>query len=861
MSSLQFPGKTLLTLTGVSTCDYIYHPTYTGTSAAIKMVEFIEKPEEVVVETQASPKKESDYGDETEFVEAVDEILETPGLKALLALKKQIKYDAADLAPEDSGLPPHIKKNSSLKSKEVGDESYKDNGDGSSDAEDDEPTAEEVGRDAATLREQAIKEHKTNVIDFAYRNDNGGEPYTSVDENGRKKQMRKVSRKRKRAENDPTYKDDGVDTEDSTDEDGGKRTKAAQNKRKRPKMKSTTQSDDEFEVSPETLSLADQERKKLEAKVAGPDPSSIPAQKLQGLLNIDGSKDTPEESQKETRKRKREINATAPGDSQKKKKKTTSETQVPPESSINPAPSSLVTPKPPHRGPHKVTQWRQQAQADADEIFALGLEEIEKKVTERQEHHLDVYTFGSNAQGQLGLGLGEAEHCKTAPTLVKELDSGRVGVVLVAAGARHGAALTRDNRILTWGEDKYGALGRDTEFSPEQAPLQSEVSGKVLYSTNNPNPYRLSPRAATPGYIETESFPAQTEFLDLVAGRSFTFALTTEGKVFGWGTFLVSQTVTSVPDPFTKTQANIMQRTNPDPNVEEHIVGFSPRIRVQTRPTQITSLPPCKSIVAGASHMLAMDFNGNVWSWGINTQSQLGHPQHPVQPLVHLNPRRLTSIPTKVQEICTGFNTSFFISEPIGPTPLYSTGQNSTYQAGHRHPSGAYGFVAAPCHSEALSMYKFKKVNGGIEHMHGINGEGRISTWGNPRDGRSGIKPANLKHLTPRQNISGPTKLFSNTEDIETRIQTMSSGPAHTILIEEKEGRAFAFGNGVDGQLGLAGRKEVVVEPTEIERVEETVLTGSHEEEVFKRQTMRWESVSCGWEFGILTTNAQIWWE
>jgi regulator of chromosome condensation len=50
----------------------------------------------------------------------------------------------------------------------------------------------------------------------------------------------------------------------------------------------------------------------------------------------------------------------------------------------------------------------------------------------------------------------------------------------------------------------------------------------------------LNPSEADPRQIDPKYFPDGTRFASLFAGDSTTFALTTTGLVFGWGTFRVS---------------------------------------------------------------------------------------------------------------------------------------------------------------------------------------------------------------------------------------------------------------------------------------------------------------------------------
>lgn len=57
-----------------------------------------------------------------------------------------------------------------------------------------------------------------------------------------------------------------------------------------------------------------------------------------------------------------------------------------------------------------------------------------------------VYTFGSNSYGQLGVGDLSS---RGSPTLVKITSTDNI--VMVAAGSHHTVVLTSDGDVLTWG--------------------------------------------------------------------------------------------------------------------------------------------------------------------------------------------------------------------------------------------------------------------------------------------------------------------------------------------------------------------------------------------------------------------------
>lgn len=123
-----------------------------------------------------------------------------------------------------------------------------------------------------------------------------------------------------------------------------------------------------------------------------------------------------------------------------------------------------------------------------------------------------VYVFGANSHGQLGLGHAQAN--VTQPTLNTGLTKDTVGVVDLAAGGNHCVALTYDNRVLTWGDNSDGQLGRETQATDEETtPMEVDCTAAGL--------------------------PAEAVFVQVAATESATFVLTEFGDVYGWGTFRV----------------------------------------------------------------------------------------------------------------------------------------------------------------------------------------------------------------------------------------------------------------------------------------------------------------------------------
>lgn len=151
---------------------------------------------------------------------------------------------------------------------------------------------------------------------------------------------------------------------------------------------------------------------------------------------------------------------------------------------------------------------------------------------------LNVYVCGEGSSGELGLGSAKNAVDVKRPRLNANLPADRVGVVQVAVGGMHCVALTYDNKILTWGVNDQGALGRDTTWDGGYKDIDKADNES---DSDSDDDIALNPHESTPTAIPSEAFPKDTVFVEVAAGDSSSFALTDDGQVYGWGTFRVSQ--------------------------------------------------------------------------------------------------------------------------------------------------------------------------------------------------------------------------------------------------------------------------------------------------------------------------------
>ena len=223
------------------------------------------------------------------------------------------------------------------------------------------------------------------------------------------------------------------------------------------------------------------------------------------------------------------------------KEKATAKTATKATDSAKPA-TKPRTGRPPKHKPEEDEEAEERLVTPPKKLRVTATKRTAKKdaINEVPTQRLNVYVFGEGASGELGLGPAKSAIDVKRPRLNPLLPADTVGVVQVSAGGMHVAALTHDNRILTWGVNDQGALGRNTRWDGGVMDVADDKSDSDTGSDSG-----LNPLEATPAEVPQRSFPEGTVFVQVAAGDSTTFALTDEGDVWGWGTFRVCCTLMS----------------------------------------------------------------------------------------------------------------------------------------------------------------------------------------------------------------------------------------------------------------------------------------------------------------------------
>ncbi|KAJ3556055.1 hypothetical protein NPX13_g10221 [Xylaria arbuscula] len=224
---------------------------------------------------------------------------------------------------------------------------------------------------------------------------------------------------------------------------------------------------------------------------------------------------------------------------------------------------------------------------------------------------LDVFVFGEGSSGELGLGSKKHEGKKPIdvkrPRINHNLDAEKVGIVDIACGGMHVVALTKDNRVLTWGVNDDKALGRDTTWSGGVRDVDAEESDDDDDDDTGVNPNESTPTQIENGELdEVQPTPMLIaplqDITDIACGANHVVALDVHGKVWTWGS----------GGQFQLGRKPLTRHGGPTATLQPEPCGMFGKRHYAV------------SIAAGSYHSFYIDNQQRVWSWGLNNYSQTG---------------------------------------------------------------------------------------------------------------------------------------------------------------------------------------------------------------------------------------------
>jgi regulator of chromosome condensation len=460
-----------------------------------------------------------------------------------------------------------------------------------------------------------------------------------------------------------------------------------------------------------------------------------------------------------------------------------------------PAPKAKAGPKP--KGPRRVRGVK-------NEIIPV-----------RYTEPLKVFVFGEGANGENGFGATRKAIDIKRPRYNELLTNHEV--VRVATGGMHVLALTKDNKILSWGVNDSGALGRDTKGGKVKL---RDLDADDSDSDSEDETGGLIDVEATPTAISADYFPPDTTFVDIAAGDSCSFAITTEGAVYGWGTF----------------------RKN------EGILGFKGKGDVAEYPQYIEGVTKATQVACGTNHVFVLTKDGNVFAWGNGQQNQLGRRLTERNLSEGLFPSKVgfrdlsfKKVSHKLVSISSGDYHGFAIAED---GHVWSWGVNNYCETGYPGNAGADDAnVLTPRIVASLEGKNVQEVAAGSHHNIAFTKDGQALVWGRCDGSQTGLTTDFLASIDDEERLmknNGKPKILIEPTPLPDlkNIVTGSCGPDHSIVID-KDGKAHSWGFSANYQTAQ-GTDDDIDTPTMIDNT------------AVRDVKLVW--AGCGGQYGVLAS-------
>jgi hypothetical protein len=337
----------------------------------------------------------------------------------------------------------------------------------------------------------------------------------------------------------------------------------------------------------------------------------------------------------------------------------------------------------------------------------------------------------------------------------------------VAAGAYHSLFLKKDGEVWAWGQNVSGQLGTgSTSTTPQPQPakvnglppikaiaagighsLALDVSGNVWAWGQNANGQAGLGSAGGTVLVPTR-VTTLSAIQSIATSGHFSLALGADGRLWAWGQ-----------------------------NTSGQVGTGATSVSVPT-PTVVTGLPTLRSMAAGVNHALALDVNGRVWGWGLNTSAQVGTG---ATSTAVLTPVQVANLPT-AKAVAAGAGHSFIIDEQFGNA--WAWGQNTFGQVGTGSTSSTPVLSPTP----VSGVFAGTAVAAGHNSSLVIMGNGFVKAWGHNAFGQLG--DGTTTNRASAVNVTGLSDALA-----------IAAGAQHALALRPGC-PVWAWGNNGQGQLG-----------------------------------------------------------
>lgn len=351
------------------------------------------------------------------------------------------------------------------------------------------------------------------------------------------------------------------------------------------------------------------------------------------------------------------------------------------------------------------------------------------------------YAWGSNRAGQLGVGNNDVGIKYSTPQLNTAIDD---ELVAFSAGGYQGMALNRGGRVYTFGVNDTGQRGNG-----------------AISTDNDGAPYLVN---------------GLHKVVAISSGARHNLALTSAGKVFAWGMNENGQVGAS---PINTTTTGCSGA----------IGGVASQYHV-TSPYEVPIPTKVSQISAGYCFNLALDENGEVWSWGFGDYlaAALGHGNQTYQSL--RTPTKISTL-SNIVGIAAGEGCAYAVNNQ---GQIWAWGINRLGCVG----DGTTNIISSP---KMLAITDVKKVVARAAGAYALTNSGQLWSWGETMYGSVGNGTyVNLPLLTDSNRLlqSSPVQITSlgNVRDV------MTGSSSNHVFVQLTNGEIWTWGRNKSGNLG-----------------------------------------------------------
>ena len=444
-----------------------------------------------------------------------------------------------------------------------------------------------------------------------------------------------------------------------------------------------------------------------------------------------------------------------------------------------------------------------------------------------------VWTWGSNASGQLGLGdtadrsaptqvfvgyqcsvcgkstlsAADGDKCTLTGSCTGIMEGSYLSnIIAVSAGVDFAIALDRDGQVWTWGSNANNKLGRKVTGNDNRVPRRILVTeGTAAVPPTDPG----DPSTGTP------AVPAKyvSDAIAIAAGDQFGLALAKDGTVWSWG-LNSSRELGDVYDG----SASSAKPTKVNAGVTAAGESQSGKLYA-TR----GYLRDVIAIYAGANHAVALRENGMVVVWGGNASVKHQGGSEDVT-ITYAYPNYTMAGETYADQITLPTNYRRGLKEVVdlsagSNVTVYETAAHKALLSGSRF--NRYGLdeiiEIRPVYLRDLDGAIVENVQDvAVGNRHGALVTGTVDgkdtavwTWGLNTDGQQGLDyytgqnssafvadaTHDLAHMLDSNRSTNNTPVYLQ------NVIAVGADTGHSVLYKE-DGSVFSVGSNANGQMG-----------------------------------------------------------